>query len=60
MSKIINLRTVRKQKDRAEKRAGGAASAARHGEAKAEREARKTEAARAARALEGHRAETDD
>lgn len=60
MSKIVNLRTIRKQKDRDRKRSEGDASAARHGEAPALREAREAEAARAARALEGHRTDGND
>lgn len=55
MSKVVNLRTARKQRARAEKRAAGAEAATRSGEAKADRARREDEAARAARHLDGHR-----
>lgn len=55
MSSIVNLRQVRKQRARQEKRAEGDANAARYGEAKPLREARKAEAERAERAHDAHR-----
>lgn len=55
MSKIINLRTARKQRCRAEKRSEGDASAAKHGEARALREAREAEARRIAKLHQDHR-----
>ncbi|MTD99455.1 DUF4169 family protein [Paracoccus sp. YIM 132242] len=55
MTKIINLRQARKQRDRDAKRAAGDANAAKYGEGKPLREAREAEADRAARALDAHR-----
>ena len=55
MTKIINLRQARKQRDRAAKRATGDANAAKFGEARPAREARQSETDRAARALDAHR-----
>lgn len=55
MTKIINLRQARKQRDRGAKRAAGNENAARSGEAKPQRDARKAEADRATRALDAHR-----
>ncbi|WP_207102701.1 DUF4169 family protein [Paracoccus shandongensis] len=55
MTKIINLRQARKQRDRDAKRAAGDVNAARFGEAKPVREAREAEADRAARILDAHR-----
>lgn len=57
MTKIINLRQARKQRDRAAKRATGDANAAKFGEARPARDARQAEADRAARALDAHRRE---
>lgn len=57
MTKIINLRQARKQRDRDTKRAAGDANAAKFGEAKPLRQAREAEADRAARAHEAHRRE---
>ena len=59
MSKIINLRQVRKQQARDRKRAEGDAGAAKSGEARAARDARRAEAQRAGRALDAHRLDTD-
>ena len=55
MTKIINLRQARKQRARDEKRASGDANAARFGEAKSLRDARKAEADRANRIHDAHR-----
>ncbi|MFC3169771.1 MULTISPECIES: DUF4169 family protein [Paracoccus] len=55
MTKIINLRQARKQRDRDIRRAAGDANAAKFGEAKPSRQARQAEADRAGRAHEAHR-----
>lgn len=55
MTRIVNLRQARKQRERAERRAKGEANAARFGEPKPLREAREGEAARVERAFEAHR-----
>lgn len=55
MGTLINLRQKRKQRRRDEDRATGHANAARHGESKPARKARKAEAGRADKALDGHR-----
>ncbi|SNR50712.1 DUF4169 family protein [Paracoccus sediminis] len=55
MSKIINLRLARKQRDRDGRRAEGHANAAKSGEAKPVRDIRKAETARAAKVLDAHR-----
>lgn len=55
MSDVVNLRRVRKQRARAEKRAGGAVRAAEAGETKAARERRDADMARAERILDGHK-----
>lgn len=55
MAKIINLRQLRKQRVRDDRRAEAGAKAARSTEPKALQKARKAEAERAARMLEGHR-----
>jgi hypothetical protein len=57
MSKIANLRSARKHRARAEKRAAADANAARHGETRAERQRQEAEAAIAARRLDEHRRE---
>lgn len=57
MAEIVNLRTARKQKARAEARAEAAANAARHGQGKAARALQQAEADKAARLLDGHRLE---
>jgi phage protein D len=59
MAEIVNLRTARKQKARAEARAEASANAARHGQSKAERALRTAEAEKAARSLDGHRLERE-
>lgn len=55
MTKPINLRQARKQRARDEKRARGDANAAKHGEAKRDREIRQAEADRIGRAHEAHK-----
>ncbi|MBC9248136.1 DUF4169 family protein [Paracoccus sp. 11-3] len=55
MIRIVNLRQARKDRARTEKRAAGDANAAKFGEVKALKDARKAEADRAALALEAHR-----
>ncbi|WP_295047701.1 DUF4169 family protein [uncultured Paracoccus sp.] len=55
MTKIINLRQARKQRDRDARRATGDANAARFGEAKPLRNARAAEAERSERRLDAHR-----
>jgi len=57
MGEVINLRTLRKQRDRAAERAGSTERAARHGEGKAARQRRDAEAARSEALLDGHRLE---
>jgi hypothetical protein len=57
VSEVVNLRTARKQRRRAEARGEAAVRAAAAGEAKPVRALRAAEAARAERALEGHRRE---
>ncbi len=59
MTKIINLRQVRKQQDRSRKRAKGDANAAKFGEAKPLRDARRAEAQRAGHVLDAHRLDAD-
>lgn len=54
MKKVVNLKTVRKQKDRADKRHKAAIAAEKHGESRAARNSRKAEQERAARHLDGH------
>ncbi len=58
MSKIINLRTARKQATRAEKRAKNTENAARHARSKAARALEKAEAHRARAHLDSHKRET--
>lgn len=59
MTRIINLRTRRKQAARDAGRQAGAENAARHGEGKADKGLRQTLADKAARDLDGHRREPD-
>ena len=54
MSEVINLRTRRKQAERAAARDQAAVSAARHGEGKAAKTLRQAQAEKAARDLAGH------
>ena len=55
MTKVINLRQARKQRDRDDKRAAADANAAKFGEAKPVRQQRKAEAQRAERTHEAHK-----
>lgn len=59
MTKIVNLRQARKQRDRAEKRAKGDQNAARFGEAKPLRDARQAETDRVTRVHEAHQRDDD-
>lgn len=59
MTKIVNLRQARKERARADKRAAGDANAAKFGEAKLLKDARKAETDRATRALDAHRKDDD-
>lgn len=59
MGEVINLRLARKAKARAEKAKVADANRALHGESKAQRAARKAEAERAARLLDGARRDPD-
>ncbi len=55
MTKVINLRQARKQRDRDDKRVAGDLNAAKFGEAKPLRDLRKAEADRADRAHDAHK-----
>lgn len=59
MTKIVNLRQARKQRERADKRAQGDANAAKFGEAKPTREACEAEARRADRVHDAHKRDDD-
>ncbi|MGL4311079.1 MAG: DUF4169 family protein [Paracoccaceae bacterium] len=59
MAKVINLRTIRKQRARDDARAEGTAKAMRHGQSKAERTLLEQERAMSARKLDGHRRDPD-
>lgn len=59
MAEIVNLRTVKKQAARKAARHAADASAAKHGRTKAERDLEKTRAEKAARALDGHKRDTE-
>lgn len=59
MAKVINLRTIRKQRARDEARAEGSANAARHGQGKVEKSLLQAEAALTARKLDGHKREPE-
>lgn len=56
--KVVNLRSVRKDKARAAKRRAGDQNAARHGRSKAQRTEENDAADRAARHLDGHKRDT--
>jgi hypothetical protein len=60
MAEVVNLRTARKQRRRAEGRDRGTEAAARSGESAAGRRLRLAEEARAARRHEGHRLNRDE
>jgi hypothetical protein len=59
VSRVVNLRTVRKQAARAGARADATAAAARHGESRQERDKRAAESAKAKAHLDGHRRDPD-
>jgi hypothetical protein len=58
MSKVINLRTIRKQAARDAKRRAGDETAARHGRTRAERDAQKAAAEKARAHLDAHKRES--
>ncbi|MCC5992819.1 MAG: DUF4169 family protein [Rhodobacteraceae bacterium] len=60
MSKLISLRTHRKQAKRAKARAAADQNAALHGRSKAQTAAEQAQAARASRYLDGHRRDDTD
>ena len=60
MAEIINLRQVRKQKDREAARAKGTETAAKNGRSKALKALEKARAEKAARDLDGNRMEGQD
>jgi Domain of unknown function (DUF4169) len=60
VSKVVNLRTVRKQRARDTARRESASSAAVSGETRAEHDARRAEQDRRARHLDHHRRERDE
>lgn len=55
MTKIVNLRQIRKQRGRDDKRAQGDANAAKYGEASPARDARRAETERAERLHDSHK-----
>jgi hypothetical protein len=55
MTEVINLRQARKHRARDDKRAKGDANAAKFGESKPLRDARKSEAERVAKQFEAHK-----
>ena len=59
MAEIVNLRLARKARARAAKEADAAANRVAFGRSKAERNAAKTDAARAARLLDGAKRDGD-
>ncbi len=59
MAEVVNLRQAKKQAARKAACAEADANAAKFGRTKAEREAEAARAAKAARALDGHRRETE-
>lgn len=59
MGQVTNLRTIRKQKAREEKRVSASEKAALHGESKAERLLRSTRSEREKRHLDQHYTEDD-
>lgn len=60
MAEIVNLRTVRKQKDREAARARGIEATAKSGRSKALKELEKARAEKEARDLDGHRLQGED
>ena len=59
MAEIVNLRQVKKQAARKAARIVADANAAKHGRTKAERDLEKARAEKTARALDGHKRETE-
>lgn len=59
MAKIVNLRQIRKQRGRDDRRSEADANSARFGEARPLRKARDAEADRSRRALDAHRRERE-
>ncbi len=59
MAEVVNLRLARKQRERTAKAKAGDANRALHGESKATKAARKVEAQRAARLLDGAKLDRD-
>ncbi len=59
MAEIVNLRMVKKQAVRKAARVEADVKAAKHGRTKAERELEKARAEKAAKALDGHKRETE-
>ncbi len=57
MAEIVNLRTVRKQKDREVAKAKGIEAAAKSGRSKALKALQKARAEKSERALDGHKTE---
>lgn len=60
MSEIVNLRRVKKARQKAEAALDASANRVRHGRTKGEREAERAETERAARALDGARVGEDE
>jgi hypothetical protein len=59
MAEIVNLRQAKKQAARKAARVEADANAAKHGRTKGERDLEKTRAEKAAKALDGHKRETE-
>ncbi|MDP3194670.1 DUF4169 family protein [Tabrizicola sp.] len=59
MAEVVNLRMVKKQVARKAARSAADANAAKHGRTKAERDLEKARAEKTARALDGHKRETE-
>jgi hypothetical protein len=59
MAEIVNLRTVKKQAARKAARSAADLNSAQHGRTKAERKLEKARAEKAAKALDGHKRETE-
>lgn len=59
MGEVVNLRQAKKQAARKAARSVADANAAKHGRTKTERDLEKARADKAARALDGHKRETE-
>ncbi len=59
MAEVINLRQAKKQAARKTARSVADSNSAKHGRTKAERELEKARAEKAAKALDGHKRETE-